>query len=72
MVMDRMMEFNKKSNKDKVITTVEMIIGNINNVLSFCKRSSKVTYFKISFSYEIQTHNSGAILYDKTWEEGKK
>jgi len=23
-------------------------------------------------SYEIQTHNSGSILYDKTWEEGER
>ena len=74
MVMDRMMEFKNKEdkNKDKILTLMKRIMDNGNNILSFCKRSTKITYFKITFSYEIQSQNNGAILYDKTWEEGKK
>lgn len=58
--------------KDTLITLTKLITSKLKHVITFCKRSSKVTYFKISFSYEIQTHNNGSILFDKTWEEGER
>jgi len=70
MVMDRMMEL--KTVNDKLINLVSLITHQGTTALSFCKRASKVTYFKISFSYDIRTFNSGSIGFSKTWEEGDK
>ncbi len=71
MVMDRMMEF-KKNKIETISTLVKMIAEHTTHILSFCRRATDITYFKISFSYEISSHGQGTILYDKTWEEGER
>jgi len=78
MVMDRMMEVSKGNCRigseriGLVKDIVKSLIENAEYVLHFISRTPKITHFKISFSYEINTENNGSILYDKTWEEGKK
>jgi hypothetical protein len=70
MVMDRMME--SKSINDKLVSIAVLITDQINLALKFCRGASKITHFKISFSYDIKTYNSGSIGFSKTWEEGEK
>ena len=71
MVMDRMMEI-KKNKLETVVTLVKILGEHTTHILSFCRRATRVSYFKISFSYEIGSEGHGSILFDKTWEEGKR
>jgi len=71
MVMDRMMEF-KKDKVETIVTLIKHIAEHTTQILSFCRRATKITYFKISFSYEISSQGQGTILYDRKWEEGER
>jgi len=71
MVMNRLMEL-KKDKVEIIENVLKAIAIHTTHILSFCKRSTKIKYFRLSFSYEISSHGQGTILYDKTWEEGNR